>query len=74
VKEIKDAGGIAVADYNSVVEGHKIIETAISSFGRVDILINNAGILRDKSIANITDDDWDKIQDIHLKASFVTTR
>lgn len=36
VKEIKDAGGIAVADYNSVVEGHKVIETAISNFGRID--------------------------------------
>lgn len=74
VKEIRDAGGVAVPDYNSVVEGHKIIETAISNFGRIDVLVNNAGILRDKSLANITDDDWDKILDIHLKASFITTR
>lgn len=74
VKEIRDAGGIAVPDYNSVVEGHKVIETAISNFGRIDVLINNAGILRDKSVANITDEDWDKILDIHLKASFITTR
>lgn len=74
VKEIKDAGGIAVPDYNSVVEGHKIIETAISNFGRIDVLVNNAGILRDKSLANITDSDWDMINDIHLKASFITTR
>lgn len=74
VKEIQDAGGIAVPDYNSVVEGHKIIETAMEKFGRVDVLINNAGILRDRSIANISDDDWDKIHDIHLKASFITTR
>lgn len=74
VNEIRSAGGIAVADYNSVVEGHKIIDTAISNFGRIDVLVNNAGILRDRSLANITDDDWDKIHDIHLKASFVTTR
>lgn len=62
MKEIKEAGGIAIADYNSVVEGHKIIDTAISNFGRIDILINNAGILRDKSIANLTDDDWNQIR------------
>ena len=74
VKEIRDAGGVAVPDYNSVVEGHKIIDTAISNYGRIDVLINNAGILRDKSLANITDEDWDKIHDIHLKASFITTR
>lgn len=53
-------GGTAVADYNSVVDGEKIIKTALDNFGRVDILINNAGILRDKSFAKITDQDWGK--------------
>lgn len=55
VEEIRKAGGVAVANYNSVTEGEKIIETAIEHFGRVDILINNAGILRDKSFARISD-------------------
>lgn len=47
-----------MADYNSVVEGEKIIKTALDNFGRVDILINNAGILRDKSFVKISDADW----------------
>jgi (3R)-3-hydroxyacyl-CoA dehydrogenase / 3a,7a,12a-trihydroxy-5b-cholest-24-enoyl-CoA hydratase / enoyl-CoA hydratase 2 len=48
-------GGVAVADYNSVVEGEKIIKTAIDNFGRIDILINNAGILRDKSFLKLSE-------------------
>lgn len=48
-------GGVAVADYNSVVEGEKIIKTAMDNFSRVDILINNAGILRDKSFGKMTE-------------------
>ena len=49
VKEITSAGGKAVANYDSVENGDKIIETAIKAFGRIDVLINNAGILRDIS-------------------------
>lgn len=48
-------GGIAVANYNSVVDGDKIIQTALDNYGRIDILINNAGILRDRSFARISD-------------------
>lgn len=73
VKEIKDKGGIAVADYNSVVEGEKIIKTAIDNFGRIDILINNAGILRDKSFVKMSEQDWDLIHAVHLKGAFKTT-
>ncbi|XP_022816535.1 peroxisomal multifunctional enzyme type 2-like [Spodoptera litura] len=73
VKEIKDKGGIAVADYNNVVEGEKIIQTAIDNFGRIDILINNAGILRDKSFTKMSDQDWDLIHLVHLKGAFKTT-
>lgn len=54
------AGGKAVADYNSVEDGEKIIQTALDNYGRVDILINNAGILRDKTFARISDQDWGK--------------
>ena len=62
VDEIKRAGGIAVANYDSVEEGEKIVDTAVKSFGRVDILVNNAGILRDKSFLKMTNDDWDMVQ------------
>ena len=58
VAEIKAAGGKAVANYDSVEEGGKIVETAIQSFGRIDIVVNNAGILRDKSLTKITEEDW----------------
>uniref|UniRef100_A0A1B0AFB6 Peroxisomal multifunctional enzyme type 2 n=1 Tax=Glossina pallidipes TaxID=7398 RepID=A0A1B0AFB6_GLOPL len=74
VDEIKLKGGIAVADYNSVVDGAKIVETAINNFGRVDIVINNAGILRDRSILKISEQDWDLVHDVHLKGSFKVTQ
>ncbi|XP_057653667.1 peroxisomal multifunctional enzyme type 2-like isoform X1 [Diorhabda carinulata] len=74
VEEIKRNGGIAVADYNSVVDGEKIIQTALNNFGRVDILVNNAGILRDRSFMKISDQDWDLIHNVHLKGSFKTTQ
>lgn len=48
-------GGIAVANYNSVIDGEKIIQTALDHFGRVDILVNNAGILRDRSFARTSE-------------------
>ncbi|KAJ6218874.1 hypothetical protein RDWZM_004686 [Blomia tropicalis] len=74
VKQIEHSGGKAIADHNSVEDGQKIVQTAIDKFGRIDILINNAGILRDKSILKMTDDDWDQIYRVHLRGSFVTTR
>ncbi|VVC97962.1 unnamed protein product [Leptidea sinapis] len=74
VKEIRDKGGEAVADYNSVVEGEKLIKTALDNYGRVDILINNAGILRDKSFQKLSEQDWDLIQAVHLKGAYKTTQ
>ncbi|CAB3362431.1 Hypothetical predicted protein [Cloeon dipterum] len=74
VQEIRSKNGTAVADYNSVEDGHKIVETAVSAFGRIDILINNAGILRDKSFARISDQDWDLVHAVHLRGAFKTTQ
>lgn len=74
VDEIKKNGGKAVANYNSVEDGDKIIETAIQSFGRIDILINNAGILRDVSFKNIKDEDWDLIFKVHVRGAYKCAR
>ncbi|CZS92144.1 probable multifunctional beta-oxidation protein [Rhynchosporium agropyri] len=74
VDEIKAAGGKAVANYDSVENGDKIIETAIQNYGRIDILLNNAGILRDVSFKNITDKDWDLIIAVHVRGSYKCAR
>ena len=69
VREIKDAGGDAVAVYDSVASmegGERIIQTALDSFGRLDILINNAGILRDRMIYNTTEEEWDVVVAVHF--------
>jgi NAD(P)-dependent dehydrogenase (short-subunit alcohol dehydrogenase family) len=74
VNEIKQKGGEAVANYDSVEDGDKIIDTAIKAFGRVDILINNAGILRDISFTKMTDKDWDLINTVHVRGVYKTTK
>lgn len=74
VEEIKKLGGEAIADYNSVEEGEKIIQTALDKWGRIDIVVNNAGILRDVSFMRMTDNDWDLIYRVHLKGAFKVTR
>ena len=74
VNEIKAAGGKAVANYDSVEHGDRIIQTAIDSFGRIDVLLNNAGILRDISFKNMKDEDWDLINTVHIKGAFKCAR
>jgi NAD(P)-dependent dehydrogenase (short-subunit alcohol dehydrogenase family) len=76
-KEINGLGGVAVADGNSVSTpegGEAIVQTALDNFGRVDIVINNAGILRDKTFHNMTPDLLNPVLDVHLKGAFNVTR
>ena len=73
VAEIKAAGGEAVANYDSVEDGDKIVQTAIDAFGRIDIVVNNAGILRDTSFQKMTEDDWDLIYRVHVLGGFRVT-
>ena len=73
VEEIKAAGGEAVANYDSVTDGEKIVQTAIDTYGTVDILINNAGILRDVSFIKMADKDWELIQQVHLEGTYKVT-
>ncbi len=77
VAVIKDAGGAAVADYNSVSDpegGEAIVQRAIDEFGRIDIVVNNAGILRDKSFSNMEWPNLSAVIDVHLKGAFYVTR
>eukprot|EP00092_Neocalanus_flemingeri_P007605 GFUD01008207.1.p1 GENE.GFUD01008207.1~~GFUD01008207.1.p1 ORF type:complete len:604 (+),score=134.87 GFUD01008207.1:249-2060(+) len=74
VNEIKAAGGIAVPNYDSVEDGEKLVQTALENFGKIDILINNAGILRDKSVVRLSDSDWDLVHRVHLRGAFLTSR
>jgi NAD(P)-dependent dehydrogenase (short-subunit alcohol dehydrogenase family) len=77
VDEIKAAGGEAVADTNSVATpegGAAIVKTAVDAFGRVDIVINNAGILRDKAFHNMTPELFEPVLDVHLRGAFHVTQ
>jgi len=77
VAEIVADGGVAVADYNSVATpegGEAIVRRALDEFGRIDIVINNAGILRDKSFANMEWDDLQAVLAVHLEGAFYVTR
>ena len=74
VDEIRKFGGTAVSDKHSVEDGDKVIGTALKAFGAIHILINNAGILRDKSFQAMTDDLWTTIQNVHLRGSYKTAK
>jgi NAD(P)-dependent dehydrogenase (short-subunit alcohol dehydrogenase family)/acyl dehydratase/putative sterol carrier protein len=77
VKEIQEAGGEAVANYDTVATqegGERIVQTALEHYGKVDILINNAGILRDKSFAKMTSEMWEEVLAVHLRGAFNVTQ
>jgi 3-hydroxyacyl-CoA dehydrogenase/3a,7a,12a-trihydroxy-5b-cholest-24-enoyl-CoA hydratase len=73
VEEIKAAGGQAVANYDSVEDGAKIVQCALDTWKRIDIVVNNAGILRDASFQKMTQDDWDLIYRVHVLGAFRVT-
>jgi NAD(P)-dependent dehydrogenase (short-subunit alcohol dehydrogenase family) len=77
VDEIVKAGGVAAANYGSVADfaqATAMVEQAIKAWGRIDILVNVAGILRDRMLFNMAEEEWDAVIDVHLKGTFNTTR
>ena len=77
VAEIEASGGKAVADYGSVsnkADAQGMVKAAVDNFGRLDICICNAGILRDKSFKNMTDDMWDVVNDVHLRGTYYSAK
>jgi NAD(P)-dependent dehydrogenase (short-subunit alcohol dehydrogenase family) len=76
VAEIGLLGGEAIADYHDVSDwdgAAALIQTAIESFGKLDVLVNNAGILRDRTLANMTEGEWDSVVQVHLKGTAATS-
>lgn len=74
VQEIIDMGGRAIAVKASAEDGETIIKAAIDTYGRIDIIVNNAGILRDKSFHNMDEKMWDQVIAVHLKGTYKVSR
>lgn len=77
VAEIEAMGGAAIANADNVADwegGQRLINSAIEAFGDLHVLVNNAGILRDRVLVNMTEEEWDAVITVHLKGHFVPTR
>jgi NAD(P)-dependent dehydrogenase (short-subunit alcohol dehydrogenase family) len=75
--EIRELGGRAIANADDVADAvgaARIVDSAISEFGRLDVVVNNAGILRDRVLVNLSDDDWDLVVRVNLRGTFLVTR
>ena len=76
-EEIRAAGGGAVASNHDITSwkgGEELVGAAIDAFGRLDVLVNNAGILRDRMLVSMSEEEWDVVIDVHLKGHFIPTR
>lgn len=77
VEEIRAAGGDAIAAHEDVTDweaGRRLVATAVDHYGGLDVLVNNAGIIRDRALVNMTEQEWDLVTGVHLKGHFVPSR